>query len=291
MRILVFGRTGQVATELVQQAETPAFETMKPIFMGREAADLTNPEACAEAITGSDWDAVINAAAYTAVDAAETDEATAQLVNGTAPAAMARACADAGIPLVHISTDYVFDGSGTNPWRPGDATGPLGAYGRSKLAGEQGLRAASGPHAILRTAWVFSANGTNFVKTMLRLGDERDALSIVADQVGGPTPAADIAAACLTLAGNLASGAGPSGTYHFAGTPDITWADFARAIFAKSGIRCAVTDISTSAFPTAAARPANSRLDCSDITRDHGIARPDWDAGLNRVLATLRPRP
>lgn len=281
MRVLVFGRTGQVATELQRLAP-------EATFLGRDAADLTDPAACAARITGGTWDAVINAAAYTAVDRAEEDEATAQLVNGAAPTAMARACAEAGIPFVHISTDYVFDGSGTEAWKPGDATGPLGAYGRTKLAGEEGVRAAGGAHAILRTAWVFSAHGGNFVKTMLRLGAERDALTIVADQVGGPTPAADIAAACLALAQSLTQGNGPSGTYHFAGAPHVSWADFARAIFAASGLDCAVTDIPSSDFPTPAARPANSRLDCTDITRDHGIARPDWQAGLADVLAALK---
>lgn len=281
MNILVFGRTGQVATELQRLAPDAT-------FLGRDAADLSDPDACAAHITDGDWDAVINAAAYTAVDKAESDEATALAVNGDAPTAMARACTDAGIPFVHISTDYVFDGSGTAPWKPGDATGPLGAYGRTKLAGEDGVRAAGGAHAILRTAWVFSAHGNNFVKTMLRLGGERDALTIVADQVGGPTPAADIAAACLTLAQSLAQGKGPSGTYHFSGGPDVSWADFARAIFAASDTTCAVTDIPSSQFPTPAARPANSRLDCGDITRDHGIPRPDWAAGLDDVLAALK---
>lgn len=279
MKLLVFGRTGQVATELQRLAPSAT-------FLGRDTADLTDPAACAAHITNGTWDAVINAAAYTAVDKAETDEETALAVNGAAPTALARACATARIPFVHISTDYVFDGSGTAPMRPTDTTGPLGAYGRTKLAGEQGVTAAGGPHAILRTSWVFSAHGGNFVKTMLRLGAERDALTIVADQVGGPTPAADIAAACLTLAQSLADGK-PSGTYHFAGGPDVSWADFARAIFERAPLDCTVTDIPTTAFPTPAARPANSRLECSDITRDHGIPRPDWHNGLDRVLTKL----
>ena len=282
MRVLVFGRTGQVATELQRLAPDAT-------FLGRDRADLTDPAACAAQITGGTWDAVINAAAYTNVDKAETDEAVALLVNGDAPTAMAHACAATGIPFIHISTDYVFDGSGTAPWTPGDATGPLGTYGRTKLAGEQGVAAAGGVHAILRTSWVFSAHGANFVKTMLRLGAERDALSIVADQVGGPTPAADIAAACLTLAQTLTRGKFPSGIYHFAGGPDVSWADFARVIFAKSGTPCTVTDIPGTDFPTPVVRPENSRLDCTDIARDHGIPRPDWTKGLDHVLAALRP--
>jgi len=176
--ILVFGRTGQVAQELQRQVPVTA--------LGRDRADLTDPAACAAAIHAHAPAMVINAAAYTAVDRAETEEAQAEVVNATAPGAMARACADLGIPFVHISTDYVFDGSGTAPWAPDAPTGPLGAYGRTKLAGEEAVRAAGGPHVILRTSWVFSAHGANFVKTMLRLGAERPVLRVVADQVGAP---------------------------------------------------------------------------------------------------------
>ena len=186
MRLLVFGHTGQVASELRRLAPDAT-------FLGRSEADLTDPAACAARIADGAWDAVINAAAYTAVDKAEEDEATATRVNADAPAAMAQACAKVDIPFVHISTDYVFDGSGTAPWSPDDTPAPLGAYGRTKLAGERGITDAAGRHAILRTSWVFSAHGGNFVKTMLRLGTDRDALSIVADQVGGPTPADAIA--------------------------------------------------------------------------------------------------
>ena len=196
MRVLVFGQTGQVATELARQAAPD----MAMTCMGRDRADLSDPAACAAVIAASDADVVINAAAYTAVDRAESAEDLATTINGTAPGAMAAACKAAGIPFLHVSTDYVFDGSGTRPWQPDDATGPLGAYGRSKLAGEQAVRAAGGAHAITRTSWVFSAHGANFVKTMLRLGAERDKLTIVADQIGGPTAAADIAAALLTMA-------------------------------------------------------------------------------------------
>ncbi|MCW8843492.1 MAG: NAD(P)-dependent oxidoreductase, partial [Rhodobacteraceae bacterium] len=185
MKILVFGRTGQVATALKHHAGITA--------LGRGAADLTAPAACADAIRAHAPRAVINAAAYTGVDAAETDTAQAMTVNGAAPAAMAEVCAALDIPLVQISTDYVFSGQGETPWHPSDAPAPQNAYGRSKLAGEEAVRAAGGRYAILRTSWVFSAQGTNFVKTMLRLSETRDRLDIVADQIGGPTPARAIA--------------------------------------------------------------------------------------------------
>ena len=271
MNILVFGRTGQVATELARQSQAVT-------CLGRDAADLTDPAACAAAIETHDPRAVINAAAWTAVDRAEEHEAEASAVNGDAPAAMAQACAARGIPLVHISTDYVFAGSGTDPWVETDPVAPQNAYGRTKLAGEEGVRAAGGPHAILRTSWVVSAHGANFVKTMLRLGAERDRLTIVADQVGGPTPAADIAQACLEIAGQLIADPGKSGTYHFSGGPDVSWADFAREIFAQAGLSPEVADIPTTDFPTPAKRPLNSRL---------GIARPDWRAGLKDILADI----
>lgn len=177
-RILVFGTSGQVATELQRLAPVQA--------LGRDTVDLANPFSCAEAIRVHRPTAVINAAAYTAVDRAETEEVLATAINGAAPAVMAEACAALRIPLVHISTDYVFDGGGTRPFAPNDTTAPQNAYGRSKLAGEQGIRATGASHAILRTSWVFSANGTNFVKTMLRLSESHDELRVVADQVGGP---------------------------------------------------------------------------------------------------------
>ena len=280
MSLLVFGKTGQVARELQRRAPGA-------IFLGRDEADLSDPAACAAAIDKIRPTAVINAAAYTAVDAAESEEPLATRINGDAPGAMARACARLGCPFVHISTDYVFDGSGTTPWPVDAPTGPLGAYGRSKLSGEQAVRAAGGVHAILRTSWVVSAHGRNFVKTMLRLGAEREKLTIVADQVGGPTPAGDIAEACLAMAGQLAKDPSKSGTYHFSGAPDVSWADFARAIFARAGLACEVEDIPTSAYPTPAARPANSRLDCSATLSAFGIARPDWRNGLSTIIKDI----
>lgn len=275
---LVFGRSGQVATELQRQGRVLA--------LGRGRVDLGVPDACAEAIRAIAPDFVINAAAWTAVDAAEDQEADAHAINAVAPGVMARTCADLGIPFVHISTDYIFDGSGDAPWRETDSTSPLCAYGRSKLAGEQAVCAAGGAYLVLRTSWVFSAHGQNFVKTMLRLGETRDHLTVVADQVGGPTPAADIAATLLRLAEMLRGGA-QGGTYHYAGAPATSWAGFARAIFAAAGLDVTVKDIPSSDYPTPARRPLNSRLDGAALKADFGIDPPDWPAGLAGVLAEL----
>jgi dTDP-4-dehydrorhamnose reductase len=233
-------------------------------------------------------DAIVNAVAYTAVDRAESEEVLARTVNATSVGALAEVAAARGLPLVHISTDYVFDGGGTAPWRPGDPVGPLGAYGRTKLEGERAVAAAGGVHAVLRTSWVFSAHGANFVKTMLRLGADRDRLRIVADQIGGPTPARGIAGACVTIAEALARDPRLSGSYHYAGGPDVSWADFARAIFADAGLQVAVEDIPSSDYPTPAARPKNSRLDCTATEAAFGIPRPDWRAALRETIAELR---
>jgi dTDP-4-dehydrorhamnose reductase len=280
MSILVFGHSGQVATALRGYGDV--------IALGRDQADLSDPEACAAAIAQHAPCAVINAAAYTAVDAAEENEAAATVINGAAPGAMARACAARGIPFVHISTDYVFDGSGSQPWCPEDATGPVSAYGRSKLAGEEAVRAAGGISVILRTSWVFSETGTNFVKTMLRLGAERDVLNVVADQIGGPTAAADIAATCIAVVEGLISDPARAGTYHYSGAPDVSWAEFARSIMAQAGLATQVTDIPTSAYPTPATRPLNSRLDCRDLETHFGLARPTWRASLATVFNKLQ---
>jgi dTDP-4-dehydrorhamnose reductase len=280
MTVLVFGRTGQVATELARLAPDA-------ICLGRDRANLEDPESGATAIADHAPDVVINAAAFTAVDRAETEEDLATRVNAEAPAAMARACAAANIPLVHISTDYVFDGHGTAPFAPDAATGPLGAYGRSKLAGEEAIRYSGATHVILRTAWVFSANGGNFLKTMLRLSETRDTLSIVDDQIGGPTPANAIAAACLTIADRLRDAPDCGGTYHFTGAPDVSWKGFAEAIFEAARRRVAVTGIPTADYPTPAARPLNSRLDCQGTEAAFGIMRPDWRAALPRILDEL----
>lgn len=282
MRLLVFGQSGQVAHEL-QRALPDGWIAS---FLSREDADLADPAACAASIEAEHPDAVINAAAYTAVDKAESEPELAHTVNGSAPGAMARACAALEIPFLHVSTDYVFPGTGNAPHSPGTQTAPCSIYGASKLAGEQAIAAAGGQWLVLRTSWVFSAHGSNFVRTMLRLGAEREALNVVADQVGGPTPARAIAEALLTCLGAMHEGH-PGGVYHFAGAPDTSWAGFARAIMKEADLDCRVDDIPTSDYPTPARRPANSRLDCTATERDFGIARPDWRAALADVITEL----
>ena len=280
--ILVFGKTGQVARELQQLGTVMA--------LGREEANLSDPQACADAIRHHSPDAVINAAAYTAVDQAEDEEEIATVINGDAPTAMAKACTELGIPFVHISTDYVFEGTGQDPWQPQDQTAPQNAYGRSKLAGETGIADSGGTYAILRTSWVVSAHGTNFIKTMLRLSETHDVLNIVGDQIGGPTPARDIAMACLQIAEQLVQEPSKSGIYHFSGTPDVSWADFAREIFEQAGKSVTVTPIPTTDYPTPAQRPLNSRMDCTATKRVFGIERPDWITGLKTILDDLEAR-
>ncbi|MEW9917985.1 dTDP-4-dehydrorhamnose reductase [Marimonas sp. MJW-29] len=279
MNILVLGKTGQVARELALLPGTAC--------IGRDEADLRVPEQCSSAIHAHVPSAVINAAAYTAVDKAEEEEALATLINADAPGVMARACGSLNIPFVQISTDYVFAGDGERPWKPDDPTGPLGAYGRSKLKGEEKVRAAGGTHAILRTSWVVSAHGNNFVKTMLRLGAERETLNVVADQIGGPTAARDIARACHGICEALRTSPEKSGTYHFSGAPDCSWADFAREIFGQAGLTCQVNDIPSSDYPTPARRPLNSRMDCTATEAAFGIGRPDWRASLKDILHDL----
>jgi len=279
MTLLVFGQTGQIASELRRLAPDA-------VFLGRAEADLTDPAACAAAIATHAATSVINAAAWTAVDLAEADEAAATVINSDAPGAMARACADRDVPFVQISTDYVFAGTGTTAWQAAGPVAPLSAYGRSKLSGERAVAAAGGPQVILRTSWVFSAHGANFLKTMLRLGRARDHLRVVADQIGGPTPARSIAAACLTIAARLRDEPGLSGIQHFAGEPDVSWAAFARAIMAGAGLACRIEEIATSDYPTPARRPANSRLDCAGLAA-FGLQRPDWRAGMTEALTEL----
>ncbi len=279
MRVLVFGQTGQVARELARLLPEAR-------FLERGEADLMDPAACGAAVLASDAEVVINAAAWTAVDKAEAEEAAATVVNGAAPAAMARAAEAKGVPFLHLSTDYVFDGAGDQPFAPDHPTGPLGAYGRSKLVGEIGVRVAGGRHLILRTSWVVSAHGANFVKTMLRLGRERPALEVVADQIGGPTPAAAIAEALVGTARALREGAA-GGTHHFSGAPDASWADFAREIMAQARLACRIEDIPSADYPTPARRPLNSRLDCGSLQTAFGLARPDWRAGLGDILKEL----
>lgn len=280
MRLAVFGKSGQVAREL---ARFPGV-----FCLGREAADFTDPESVRQAARMIEADAIINAVAYTAVDLAETEEETAHLVNAVSVGALAEIASERGIPFLHISTDYVFDGSGARPWQPDDPVAPLGAYGRTKFEGEEAVRVANGPHVILRTSWVFSAHGKNFVKTMLRLGAERDTLSIVADQIGGPTPASGIASALVTMAKALAKDHALTGTYHYAGAPFVNWADFARAVFEEAGLDVTVEDIATADYPTPAVRPLNSRLACNTTAEAFGIGRPVWRAALRDIVAALK---
>lgn len=282
MKLLVFGEIGQLGQELVRRAGDTVLE-----IRGLEEADFTRPETCVAFVENTDADAVINAVAYTAVDKAEEDEDLALMINGTTPGLMAAAAAKRGLPFVQVSTDYVFDGTGHQPFVPEHPTAPLGAYGRTKLAGEEGVRAANGTYAILRTSWVVSAHGHNFIKTMLKLGRDRDRLTIVADQIGGPTPAAALADACLAAARALLDDPTKSGIYHVSGGPDVSWADFAREIFAQAGITCDVVDIPSSDYPTPAARPLNSRMDNSTTLTAFGTPRPDWRAGLSDILKDL----
>ena len=278
--LLVFGRTGQVARALAELG--PA-----AVYISRDKADLSKPGACADVIRQVSPSAIINAAAYTGVDRAEAERDAAFRVNADAPTEMAAAAAKMDIPFLHVSTDYVFNGSGQTPWREDDLADPLGVYGESKRAGEEGVAAGGGRWAVLRTSWVFSEHGSNFVKTMLRLGAERDELGIVADQTGGPTPAFDIAKALLTMAAGMQNDPSKGGLYHFSGAPDVSWADFAREIFEQSALTCRVRGIDTADYPTPAMRPRNSRLNCDRILQDFGIDRPDWRLGLRNVLKEL----
>ena len=289
MKVLLFGSTGQVATEIRRLAGPGLAVTA----LDRTQADLSDPAACMACVAASDADAVINAAAWTGVDAAEEAEAEAHVINADAPGAMARAAAARGLPFLHVSSDYIFDGGGREPWREGDAPGPLSAYGRTKLAGEEAVAAAGGVHAILRTAWVFAGHGGNFVGTMLRVGRDRDRLQVVDDQLGGPTPAGAIAAALITMARGFAAGQGgpeKTGVFHFAGAPAVTWCGFAREIFAATGWDRTpeIAPIRSEDWPVPAARPSNSVLDCSRIERAWGIPQPDWRAALGPVLAELQ---
>ncbi|MEP6019642.1 MAG: dTDP-4-dehydrorhamnose reductase [Paracoccaceae bacterium] len=281
-RILVFGQNGQMARAL---ADMPGLDI---ISLGREEADLTDPTACAQHIAQTDASLVINAAAYTNVDGAESDQETAELVNATTPTAMAQAAAARNLPFVSISTDYVFDGLGDTARAPGAPIQPLGVYGATKSWGEQGICAAGGLYGVIRTSWVFSAQGSNFVKTMLTLAQTRDSLTVIDDQVGGPTEATDLAHASVALAMALAEGRALPGIYHFAGAPDVSWAGFAREIFAQSGSATTVSSIATDDYPARPAkRPLNSRLDCTSFTEATGMERPDWRISLARVLNEL----
>jgi dTDP-4-dehydrorhamnose reductase len=277
--ILVFGQSGQVARELQSHKDV--------IAIGRDEADLSIPTTCTEAIRRCKPRAVINAAAYTAVDQAESEEDLANTINGEAPGAMASTCADLDIPLVHISTDYVFFGMGSIPWQNVDEPNAKNAYGRSKLKGEQAISKSGCVHAILRTSWVVSAHGNNFVKTMRRLSETRDRITVVDDQIGGPTCARDIAKTCISIAEQLIQDPNKSGIYHYSGQPDVSWCQFANAIFEQMHCKTIATPILTKEYPTPASRPSNSRLDCEATQDTFGIARPFWRDGLEEILREL----
>lgn len=283
MKLLVFGKTGQVAAELAKAVP----RGWNAQFLDRSEANLEHPEECTAQIKSLHPDIIINAAAYTAVDKAEEEETLAHIINALAPAAMASAACQIGIPFLHISTDYVFDGSGNTAFLPSDTVNPLGAYGRTKLAGEQAVMGSGAQWLILRTSWVFSGHGSNFVRTMLRLGAERDAINVVNDQFGGPTPASAIARCLITCAQHMQEGH-VGGIHHFAGQPVVSWAGFAQAIMDEAGLDCGIDAIVSSGYPTPAKRPANSRLDCTSLEQEFGISAPDWRAELPDIIKELR---
>lgn len=288
--VLVTGANGQVGGALSRLAWPPGWQA---VALGRDRLDLADPDAVAATVAaghdGDPWAAVINAAAYTAVDKAEGDVVAAWRINALAPAAIAAACVAADVPLVHVSTDYVFAGDRQGAWEVDDPVGPLGVYGASKLGGELAVRTSGARSAIVRTAWVVSAQGANFVRTMLRVAEARDSLTVVADQRGSPTSATDLAAALMTIAVRLAGDAeAPTGTFHFSNAGDISWADFATEIFRQSALRggpgADVVPIPSRDYPTPARRPANSLLSHDAIRAAYGIDPRDWREALSDIL-------
>jgi dTDP-4-dehydrorhamnose reductase len=295
MRILVTGTQGQVARSLRERAEAHGVEVT---LIGRPELDLADAATIRDGLAGRAADVVVNAAAYTAVDRAESEEELATRVNGAGAGFVAEAAHRLGVPVIHISTDYVFDGALDRPYREDDAPAPVGAYGRSKLAGEKAVAAANPDHVILRTAWVYSPFGANFVKTMLRLGETRAEVGVVADQRGGPTNALDIADAVIAVARRVAGArdrAGLTGVFHMTGGGEATWAEFAEAIFAEGVLHgrapVKVRRISTSDYPTPARRPANSRLDGSALRKAYGVELPRWRESLKPCVARLLAGP
>jgi dTDP-4-dehydrorhamnose reductase len=294
--VLLFGANGQVGQELLR-ALSPSATVLATTRSGHladgapcEIADFDQPETLKALLEKVKPGWVVNAAAYTAVDRAEVDREAAWRVNAEAPGIIARWCAAADVPCVHYSTDYVFDGRGTRPYREDDATSPLSEYGASKLAGEDAVRAAGGHHLILRTAWVYASHGSNFLLTMLRIGAQRDVLRVVGDQVGTPTPAALIADVTVQL---MQRRGGLSGTWHLTARGQTTWHGFAEAIFSEAvdaGLlerSPLVEAISTAEYPTPVVRPAFSSLDTSRIESDFGIVLPDWQECLKQVVSSL----
>jgi len=291
MKIFVAGAQGQVALSLLEIAER---RKQSLVALGRPAFDISEIESVEHALDRDTPDIVINAAAYTAVDRAEEEPDAAYAVNALGAANLASACHDRGLPILHLSTDYVFDGSKSTAYCEQDETAPLGVYGRTKLDGELAVMAANPHHIIVRTAWVYSPFGNNFVKTMLRLAESRDELNVVGDQRGCPTYAPHIAEGLLDIAGILHGGvAAPEvwGTYNMSGTGETSWCEFAQEIFAQSmnsgGPVAKVHAISTAEYPTPAKRPANSRLDCSKLKRVFNVSLPDWRIGTATCVGRL----
>lgn len=289
LNVLQFGRSGQLGTELV--AVLSRNPDIRATVLGRDEADFTDPSGIENAILKAGaLDLVINAVAYTAVDRAEQEETLAYRVNAEAMDAMARACAARGVPLIHVSTDYVYDGAKSSPYVESDPTGPLNAYGRSKLAGENFIRDRLPAHVILRTSWVYSAWGRNFMTTMLRLGAERDEVRVVDDQFGAPTSARDLAEAIATIARRITGPMPQFGTYHYADAGETSWHGFAAEIFRQAGLKARAVPIPATEYPTPARRPANSRLDATKISRIFGIHPPAWQTSLAGVLAGMEEK-
>jgi dTDP-4-dehydrorhamnose reductase len=292
MRIAVTGNKGQVVSALLERGPLASAEIMA---VGRPLLDLAEPNDLVPVFAALRPDVIVSAAAYTAVDKAESEPELAFAINGEGAGAVARAAAAIGVPIIHISTDYVFDGSKSSAWTEADPVAPLGVYGASKRAGEQAVIASGARATILRVAWVFSPFGANFVRTMLRLAESRDRIAVVADQLGAPTSAFDIADGILKVAANLVEVGAQSryeGLFHMgAGGPDASWADFAEAVFARSvahgGNGPAIDRIGTQEYPTPAKRPANSRLDSAKLAHIHGVALPDWRGALTPVVDRL----
>lgn len=288
--VLVIGRAGQVASALERLSDA---SSLNYCCRNRDVVDLTRPSSLQRAIDDVRPEMVVNAAAYTAVDKAEEEPAIAHAVNAEGPGALAALCQKSGIPLIHLSTDYVFDGTARKPYRVDDPVQPLGVYGESKLAGDLAVREELSEHVILRTAWVFSEGGRNFVTTMLRLGAVRLELRVVDDQVGSPTYAADIAAAIDAVARRQleAADARHWGTYHFTNTGEVSWCGFANEIFRLAALRGSpaptIVPIPTQAYPTPARRPAYSVLDTSLIRERFGISSASWQNALERCMAAM----
>ena len=292
MRIVVTGGPGQL---VLSMAERGPFAGHEIIAVGPPELDLSAPDddATHAALAAAKPEAIVNAAAHTAVDKAESERDLAYAINAAGAGAVARAAARLDVPLVHVSTDYVFSGDKAEAYLETDPTGPTGVYGASKLAGEDAVRASGADFAVLRTAWVYSPFGANFVKTMLRLAESRDELGVVDDQRGCPTNALDLADAVIAVAANMKAYADPSmrGLFHATGSGEGSWADLAEAIFAASaahdGPSARVNRITTAEYPTPARRPANSRLDCSKLAALHGVRLPHWRQSVEQVTARL----